>query len=270
MGITDFLGLLSQWGTNPAGPPDFNGDGTVGILDFLAILAHWGPCPAFGFDCNGNGVFDSLDIASGSSPDCNCNAVPDECDVVSGTSPDCNSNGTPDECEPADCNGNGVPDDCDVANGTSPDFNGNGIPDECDRVANDNCQDAIPIKDGTTSFLTFGATTDGPITICGGGGPAIPLNKDIWFLYTAPCTAVATFSVCNSADFDTVLAVYYGFECPAPTAFNPLACSDDAPGCGQTSEVQVLVVEGIPYLLRIGSPQGAGSGMLTVSCPAGP
>ncbi|MHC4992825.1 MAG: hypothetical protein ACYTGC_17780, partial [Planctomycetota bacterium] len=45
VGISDFLLLLAQWGTNPGGPPDFDADGTVGISDFLLLLAHWGPCP---------------------------------------------------------------------------------------------------------------------------------------------------------------------------------------------------------------------------------
>jgi hypothetical protein len=42
--VTDFLALLAQWGTNPGGPPDFDGGG-VGVTDFLLLLAHWGPCP---------------------------------------------------------------------------------------------------------------------------------------------------------------------------------------------------------------------------------
>ncbi|MHC5047291.1 MAG: trypsin-like serine peptidase [Planctomycetota bacterium] len=45
VGISDFLVLLAQWGTDPSGPPDFDADGTVGITDFLLMLAHWGPCP---------------------------------------------------------------------------------------------------------------------------------------------------------------------------------------------------------------------------------
>ena len=45
VGITDFLSLLAQWGTDPGGPPDFDGDGNVGITDFLELLANWGPCP---------------------------------------------------------------------------------------------------------------------------------------------------------------------------------------------------------------------------------
>ncbi|MHC4081452.1 MAG: C25 family cysteine peptidase [Planctomycetota bacterium] len=42
VGISDFLLLLSGWGT-PAG--DVDGDGDTGVTDFLAILAAWGPCP---------------------------------------------------------------------------------------------------------------------------------------------------------------------------------------------------------------------------------
>ncbi len=43
VGITDFLALLAAWGTDPGGPPDFDGGG-VGITDFLELLANWGPC----------------------------------------------------------------------------------------------------------------------------------------------------------------------------------------------------------------------------------
>ena len=44
VGILDLLALLAAWGTDPVGPPDFDGDGTVGILDLLTLLANWGPC----------------------------------------------------------------------------------------------------------------------------------------------------------------------------------------------------------------------------------
>ncbi len=44
VGINDFLEVLSLWGPNPGGPPDFDGDGTVGINDFLELLANWGGC----------------------------------------------------------------------------------------------------------------------------------------------------------------------------------------------------------------------------------
>jgi hypothetical protein len=43
--ITDFLQLLSEWGSDPGGPPDFDGNGDVGVTDFLELLANWGDCP---------------------------------------------------------------------------------------------------------------------------------------------------------------------------------------------------------------------------------
>jgi hypothetical protein len=268
VGITDFLDMLALWGTDPGGPPDLDGDGTVGITDFLDLLAAWGPCPFF-VDCNGDGVWDLLELWEGTSPDCNANGAPDECDLAAGTSPDCNDNNIPDECDLAagtspDCNDNNIPDECDLANGTSPDCNvndvpdecepdcdENGIPDECDiadgtsedldgngipdvcEFPNDNCEDAVVVTDGATPFSTVGANTDGYPAFCE-GGEGTTFVRDIWFLYTAPCTAIATFSVCNAADFDT------------------------------------RVVEGFTYLIRIGGTDWHGTGVLTISCDANP
>jgi hypothetical protein len=44
VGTADLLDLLSQWGTNPGGPPDFDGGG-VGTSDLLELLSNWGECP---------------------------------------------------------------------------------------------------------------------------------------------------------------------------------------------------------------------------------
>jgi hypothetical protein len=44
--IPDLLVLLSAWGTDPGGSPDFDGDGNVGIVDFLELVTNWGPCPS--------------------------------------------------------------------------------------------------------------------------------------------------------------------------------------------------------------------------------
>jgi len=258
-GFADLVILLEQWAADPGGPPDFDGDGTVGILDFLELLANWGPCSFFR-DCNGNSVFDFIDLRDGTSLDCNGNDVPDECDIADGTSADLNGNDIPDECEP-DCNENGIPDDLDILNGTSADPNGNGIPDECEPPSNDSCEDALVISDGATPFFTFGAATEGLFAICEDSHTFV---NDVWFLYTAPCTGIATFSLCNDAGFDTVLAVYFAGSCPPP--LNPLACDDNAAECGQTSEIQLGVVAGISYLVRIGGTEGGGSGTLTVSC----
>jgi hypothetical protein len=199
----------------------------VGILDLFELFANWGPCPFF-IDCNDNGAWDLLEAASESS---------------------------------LDCNGNVVPDECDIAGGSSFDFNGNGIPDDCEPVANDDCQGAIPITEGETFVLTVGATTGGFQMVCGGAGTTFV--KDVWFLYTPPHTGMTTFSLCGDAGFDTLLAVGFAQSCPNPVV--ALACSDNAPGCGLTSEVRLTVVGGIPYLIRVGGTEGGGAGTLAVS-----
>ncbi len=46
--ILDLLALHAAWGTDPSGPPDFDGDRAVGILNLMTLLANWGPCPEHG------------------------------------------------------------------------------------------------------------------------------------------------------------------------------------------------------------------------------
>ncbi len=45
VGTSDLLALLSAWGTDPDGPPDFDCSGEVGTSDLLVLLSNWGPCP---------------------------------------------------------------------------------------------------------------------------------------------------------------------------------------------------------------------------------
>ncbi len=45
LGTADIVLLLIVWGTDPGGPPNFDGDGSVGRSDLLALLANWGLCP---------------------------------------------------------------------------------------------------------------------------------------------------------------------------------------------------------------------------------
>ncbi|MHC4419278.1 MAG: hypothetical protein ACYS1E_01645 [Planctomycetota bacterium] len=184
--------------------------------------------------------------------DCNGNGIPDPDDLISGFSDDCNRNG--------------IPDECDIAFGTSEDTNGNGIPDECETPPdNDECDNAQAVSDGTFAFTTVGATTDGVPETCSGGVGGTAFENDVWFLYTPECDGRATFSVCNDADFDTRLAVYNLAACPP---FTDLGCSDDAPGCGVTSELEKPVFIGNQYLVRIGSGDVAveGDGNLTITC----
>ena len=55
--------------------------------------------------------------------------------------------------------------------------------------------------------------------------------------------------------------------CPPLT---PVACSDDAAGCGTTSKIEVQVFAGVPYVVRVGGTTGSGFGLLTVTCQAPP
>jgi hypothetical protein len=41
----DLLNLIGQWGSEPGGPPDFDGDGVVSTPDLVELLANWGTCP---------------------------------------------------------------------------------------------------------------------------------------------------------------------------------------------------------------------------------
>jgi hypothetical protein len=129
---------------------------------------------------------------------------------------------------------------------------------------NDHCENAEVIVGGATAFSTIGSTTDGIPETCSGGA-GTQFENDVWFLYTAECTGTATVTVCNDADFDTRLAVYNNDPCPP---FNDLGCSDDASGCGSTSELELIMIEGLQYLVRVGSGSAAteGEGTVTITC----
>lgn len=133
----------------------------------------------------------------------------------------------------------------------------------CPGPSNDDCVNAIVISDGSISFSTPGATTDGPDD--SPGGICTDVHQDVWFAYTASCDGAMTASLCGAADFDTSIAVYEGCGC-APVG-PMLICDDDACGPGGASEVVMPVTAGTCYLIRLGGPGAeAGSGVLTVSC----
>jgi len=135
-----------------------------------------------------------------------------------------------------------------------------------DPGANDECAEAFVISNGSFSFETSTATTDGPDEpgACNLGGYT-HVENDIWFMYTATCSGDVTVSLCGSS-FDTKLAIYNGV-CPSAPG-EVLICNDDF--CGAQSEVTFEVSEGRNYLIRIGGRNGAtGSGTLTVDCAGG-
>ena len=134
---------------------------------------------------------------------------------------------------------------------------------------NDDCADAIAIGDGSHAFSTIGASTDGPSHSgsCQFDGQTY---NDVWFVYTASCDGEATISTCGTADYDTDLVVYDGSDCNSLVL---LDCNDDTSGCsGFTSEVEVPVVAGNEYLVRVGgfASGDSGTGTLNVSCAVPP
>jgi len=141
----------------------------------------------------------------------------------------------------------------------------------CSGLPNDNCSNAIAVGEGSFSFDSTGATTDGPDE----PGPCTFFNysqigSDIWYRYTPSCTSNATISLCSSG-YDTKMAVYAGASCP--TSSSAIACNDDAcgPGQGLQSQITLPVVAGNSYLIRIGGYNAAtGTGMLSISCDAPP
>ncbi|HYE01600.1 MAG TPA: M12 family metallo-peptidase [Phycisphaerales bacterium] len=140
----------------------------------------------------------------------------------------------------------------------------------CPPPANNLCQNALPVGNGTTAFSTLYATTDGPAeTLCNFFGDT-QVQRDIWYVYTATCSGDATVDMCPSA-YDTKVAIYQGASCP--TADNgALACNDDACGTnGWRSRVTFPVLNGGQYLVRIGGyGGGTGNGSMTITCTPAP
>jgi hypothetical protein len=139
-----------------------------------------------------------------------------------------------------------------------------------DLALNDDCASATPAADGSLLFSTDNATTDGPAhpgSGCDQAGTAT-LTNDVWFDYPASCSGVLSVSTCNTADFDTRIAVYDTCACPVSDAVL-LTCNDNDAACsGLTSEAVVDgVVEGACYKIRVGATGNqTGSGTLRILC----
>jgi Secretion system C-terminal sorting domain len=139
---------------------------------------------------------------------------------------------------------------------------------------NNDCANAIAVlADVDVDFTTIDATTDGPFHV----NPPCPsaLNdtiwNDVWYTYTATFDGLVDFSLCNTANFDTKIAVYKpGTTCPAQDA-DLLTCNDDYSNCASSnSRVLFASTTGETYLLRIGgygetAPGFFGSGTFKLS-----
>lgn len=225
-------------------------------------------------DCNNNGINDMCELATGTAQDCNNNGLPDECDIASATSMDTDDDGIPDECEGACCLPFGV---CELRTSAQCSGQGNfaGLGTNCQTttcgVANDNCANAEDLPIATTIIRNWDnrqAFLDGPSPVaCDNGSD--PFGADIWYSYTAPCTGSVTFSLCNGANFDSVMAIYggTGSTCGCPPTAPLLNCSDDScgPGGGAPT-ITRSVIGGRCYLVRVaGFGNATGTGVLTIN-----
>jgi hypothetical protein len=85
-------------------------------------------------------------------------------------------------------------------------------------------------------------------------------SPDLWLEYVATATGTIYFSTCDSATYDTSLALYEG-DCDTQVACN----GDDASCGGFTSIMTYSCTQGETYFVRIGGYMGAfGSGTLNI------
>ena len=117
------------------------------------------------------------------------------------------------------------------------------------------------------SFSTFGSTPSGeeptniPVT-----GHFMFLDcddpeemwNDIWYTYTPTTCGEFQFSLCNSTNYDSRIAVYSG-TCGALVT---LGCNDDGPACANfASEVDIPDLEaGETYYVQIGGASASATG----------
>jgi hypothetical protein len=135
--------------------------------------------------------------------------------------------------------------------------------------ASNACAGAATIGNGTFTFSTIGATTDGPVeNTIGFGSGDFQVNQDVWFTYTATCSGLVTVNMCASG-FDTKVAIYNGTTCPT----NPntaIAGNDDSAVCnpnGLRSFATFSATAGNRYLVRVGGfTTSVGAVSMTISC----
>jgi hypothetical protein len=95
-----------------------------------------------------------------------------------------------------------------------------------------------------------------------------PLNKDVWYRFTAPSNGALVASTCDTANFDTKLRAYNigdGTFDPNELPSLLVGCNDDGAGCADfTSRLTVVTTGGVTYLIAVGGYQNEfGSGTIS-------
>ncbi len=165
-------------------------------------------------------------------------------------------------CEPDGSCSFGTQEQCDGRNGVYHPAR------PCENIVcappNDDCADATDIFDGVTDFTTLGASTDGPAHADCDFAQFDQIDFDIWYRYRSTVNGEVTVSLCNTADYDSKIAVYADVACPTNDD-RLLGCNDDAEGCELTSELTFEAQCGREYLIRVGGfADSAGSGSITI------
>jgi hypothetical protein len=131
---------------------------------------------------------------------------------------------------------------------------------------NDACAARPGVGFGETPFNNTNCSTDGPThTLCNANGSSA-ITRDLWFNFPSTVTGTVQIDTCSaSTTFNTRLAVYSGSGC-SDLESRLVACNDDG-SCGSgRSSVQVPVVAGQHYTIRLGSFNNAqGSGVMTIT-----
>ena len=135
---------------------------------------------------------------------------------------------------------------------------------------NDNCSDALSVNlSQQVDFQTLGATQDGPAhpgLPCFSFGDSL-IHHDVWYTFTPVTSEFVEWTTCNTAEFDTRLAIYSDQNACAFSEIDLIYCNDDGVDCsGFTSYLYFEVEAGETYYLRLGGFQsgdfGAGSFIL--------
>ena len=101
-------------------------------------------------------------------------------------------------------------------------------------------------------------------TLCAGTFLDWMGSQDAWFVFTPDSDSLASFSLCDSASYDTSLVLYAG-DCDTQ-----VACNGDGQGdsdCQQYySLIEYPVLDGTTYYIRMGGWQGStGAGSVNVT-----
>jgi len=144
------------------------------------------------------------------------------------------------------------------------------------QVDNDLCAAASTIGDGTNTFDTRCATTQGANLDAACGLGDTPVVADVWYYYVAPTDGAAYLSFCDLT-FDAVAAIYDAATgCPADGT-TQIVCGITTEGCPASPTVSFNVSNGVAYWVRIGGYYGGpreqplGTGNFTItSVPGGP